>query len=118
MGRATAPILAEEGQMESSVLRPLSLPQHPRSRGTCLPTGSKGRDLQANGFAQGQVSSPEEDNGGQEDSRTEEVGAAVVAGCNGPPVLLSGKERLDCVTLAIQPLAVMHWFLAAATGGM
>ena len=40
----------------------------------------------------------------------------VVAGCNGPPVLLSGKERLDCVTLAIQPLAVMDWFLAAATG--
>ena len=44
------------------------------------------------------------------------VGAAVVAGCNGPPVLLSGKEILDFVTLAIQPLAVMHWFLAAATG--
>ena len=47
---------------------------------------------------------------------TEDVGAAVVAGCNGPPVLLSGKEILDFVTLAIQPLAVMHWFLAAATG--
>ena len=46
----------------------------------------------------------------------EEVGAAVVAGCKAPPVLLSGKERLDCVTLAIQPLAVMDWFLAAATG--
>ena len=46
----------------------------------------------------------------------EEVGAAVVAGCNGPPVLLSGKERLDFVTLAVQPLAVMDWFLAAATG--
>ena len=36
----------------------------------------------------------------------EEVGAAVVAGCNGPPVLQLGKERLDFVTLAIQPLAV------------
>ena len=46
----------------------------------------------------------------------EEVGAAVVAGCNGPPVLLSGKERLDFVTPAVQPLAVMDWFLAAATG--
>ncbi len=32
------------------------------------------------------------------------------------PVLQSGKERLDFVTLAIQPLAVMDWFLAAATG--
>ena len=42
--------------------------------------------------------------------------AAIIAGCNGPPVLLSGKKRLDCVMLAIQPLAVMHWFLAAATG--
>ncbi len=51
------------------------------------------------------------------DSRsTEDVGAAVVAGCNAPPVLLSGKERLDFVTLAIQPLAVVDWFLAAATG--
>lgn len=40
---------------------------------------------------------------------------AVVAGCNGPPVLLSGKEILDFATLAIQPLAVMDWFLAAAT---
>ncbi len=46
----------------------------------------------------------------------EDVGAAVVAGCKTPPVLLSGKERLDFVTLVIQPLAVMHWFLAAATG--
>ena len=41
---------------------------------------------------------------------------AVVAGCNGPPVLLSGKEILDFATLAIQSLAVMDWFLAAATG--
>ena len=57
-----------------------------------------------------------EDGGGQEDGRTEDVGAAVVAGCNGPPVLLSGKEILDFVTLALQPLAVMDWFLAAATG--
>ena len=40
----------------------------------------------------------------------------VVAGCNGPPVLLSGKERLDCVRPAIRPLVVMNWFLAAATG--
>ena len=32
------------------------------------------------------------------------------------PVLQSGKERLDCVTLASQPLAVMDWFLVAATG--
>ena len=46
----------------------------------------------------------------------EDVGAAVVAGCNTPPVLLSGKEILDFVTPAIQPLAVMDWFLAAATG--
>ena len=46
----------------------------------------------------------------------EDVGAAAVAGCNGPPVLQSGKEILDFVILAIQPLAVMHWFLAAATG--
>ena len=44
------------------------------------------------------------------------MGAAVVAGCNGPPVLPSGKERLDFVAPALQPLAVMHWFLAAATG--
>ncbi len=65
---------------------------------------------------QGQDPSSEEANGGQEDGKTEEVGAAVVAGCNGPPVLLSGKEILDFVTLAIQPLAVMDWFLAAATG--
>ena len=40
---------------------------------------------------------------------------AVVAGCNGPPVLLSGKDILGFATLAIQPLAVMDWFLAAAT---
>ncbi len=46
----------------------------------------------------------------------EGVGAAVVAGCNGPPVLLSGKEILDFMTLTIQYLAVMGWFLAAATG--
>ncbi len=46
----------------------------------------------------------------------EDRGAAIIAGCNGPPVLLLGKERLDFVTLAIQPLAKMHWFLAAATG--
>ncbi len=65
---------------------------------------------------QGQDSSPEEDDGGQEDGGTEEVGAAVVAGCNGPPVLLSGKEILDFVTLAIQPLAVMDWFLATVMG--
>ncbi len=65
---------------------------------------------------QGQASSPEEDDGGQEDGGGEDVGATVVAGCNGPPVLLSGKERLDCVTPAIQPLVVMDWLLAAATG--
>ncbi len=29
--------------------------------------------------------------------------------------LLLGKKILDFVTLAIRPLAVMHWFLAAAT---
>ena len=40
----------------------------------------------------------------------------VVAGCKRPPVLLSGKERLDFVTPAIQPLVVMDWLLAAATG--
>ncbi len=45
-----------------------------------------------------------------------DVGAAVIAGCNGPPVLLLGKERLDFVTPTLQPLAVMDWFLAAATG--
>ncbi len=28
----------------------------------------------------------------------------------------SGTESLDFVALAIQPLAVMHWFLAAAAG--
>ena len=64
----------------------------------------------------GSDSSPEEGGGGQEDGRTEDVGAAIVAGCKGPPVLLPGKKILDFVTLAIQPLAVMHWFLAAATG--
>ena len=48
-------------------------------------------------LGQGQDSSPEEGSGGQKDGRTEDVGAAVVAGCNGPPVL-------TC------------WFLAAATG--
>ena len=46
----------------------------------------------------------------------EDVGAGVVVGCNGPPVLQSGKKILDFMTLAIQPLAVMDWFLAAATG--
>ncbi len=61
-------------------------------------------------------SAPEEDGGGQEDGRTEEVGAAVVAGCNGPPALLSGKEILDFMTLALYSLTVMDWFLAAATG--
>ncbi len=40
----------------------------------------------------------------------------VVAGCKTSPVLQSGKERLDFVTPVIQPLAVMDWFLAAATG--
>ena len=44
------------------------------------------------------------------------MGTAVVAGYNRPPVLLSEKERLNFVTLALQPLAVMDWFLAAATG--
>ena len=67
-------------------------------------------------FVQGQDSSPEEDSGGQEDGRTEDVGAAVVAGCKTPPVFQSGKERLDFVTPAIQPLVVMDWLLAAATG--
>ena len=57
-----------------------------------------------------------EDSGDQEDGRMEDVGAAILAGCNGPPVLLSGKKILDFMTLAIQPLAVMGWFLAAATG--
>ena len=62
-------------------------------------------------------SSPEEDGGGhQEDGRAEEVGAAVVAGCKTPPVFQSGKERLDFVTPAIQPLVVMDWLLTAATG--
>ena len=46
----------------------------------------------------------------------EDVGAAVVAGCNTPPVLQPGKAILDFVTPAIQSLAVMDWFLAAATG--
>ena len=48
--------------------------------------------------------------------RTEDVGTVIVAGCKTPTVLHQGKERLDFVTLAIQPLAVMDWFLAAATG--
>ncbi len=46
----------------------------------------------------------------------EDVGAAVVAGFKTPPTLQSGKERLDFVAPAIQPLVVMDWFLAAATG--
>ncbi len=44
------------------------------------------------------------------------MGGAAVAGCNAPPALLPGEERLDFVTLAIQPLAVVDWFLAAVTG--
>ena len=44
------------------------------------------------------------------------MGATVVAGCSGPPVLLSGEEILDCVAHSIQPLVVMDWFLGAATG--
>ncbi len=44
------------------------------------------------------------------------MSATVVAGCNGPPVLLSGKKILDCVAHSIRPLVVMDWFLAAATG--
>ncbi len=40
----------------------------------------------------------------------------VVAGYKTPPVLLSEKESVDFVTLAIQSLAVVDWFLAAATG--
>ncbi len=63
-----------------------------------------------------QDSSAEENNGGQEDGRTEDVGAAAVAGCNAPPVLQSGKKILDFMTPAIEPLAVMDWFLATATG--
>ena len=53
---------------------------------------------------------------GQVDGRAEDASAAVVAGCNGPPVLQSGKKILDSMTLAIHSLAVMDWFLAAATG--
>ena len=41
------------------------------------------------------------------------MGAAVVAGCNGMSVLQPGKEILDFVTLAIQSLVAMDWFLAA-----
>ena len=46
----------------------------------------------ATGTALGQDSSPEEDSGGQEDGRTEDVGVAVVAGCNAPPVFPVGKK--------------------------
>ncbi len=46
----------------------------------------------------------------------EDLGAAIIAGCKTPPVLLSGKKILDFMALAIQPLAVMDWFLGAATG--
>ena len=45
---------------------------------------------------------------GGKDGRTEDVGAAVVAGCNAPPVFQSGKKILDFTTLAIKFLAVMH----------
>ena len=64
----------------------------------------------------GQASSPEEDNGSQEDGKTEDVGPAILAVCKTPPVLQQGKEILNFVTLAIHSLAVMDWFLAAATG--
>ncbi len=63
-----------------------------------------------------QDSPPEEDGGGQEDGRTEDVGAAVVAVCKTPPVFQSGKEGLDFVAPAIQPLVIMDWLRAAATG--
>ncbi len=53
---------------------------------------------------------------GQEGGRAEDVGADVVAGCKTPPVLQSGKEHLDFATPGIQPLVVMDWLLAAATG--
>ena len=43
-------------------------------------------------------------------------GTASRTGCKTPPVLSSGKEILDFVAPAIQPLVVMDWFLAAATG--
>ena len=46
----------------------------------------------------------------------EDMGTGTIAGCNAPPVLLSGKKILDFVTPATQPLAVMDWFPAAATG--
>ena len=64
----------------------------------------------------GQDSLPEEDGGGQEDGKAEEVGAAVVAVCKTPPVFQPGKEGLDFVTPAIQPLVIMDWLCAAATG--
>ncbi len=63
---------------------------------------------------QGQASSPEA-KGGQENGGTEDVGAGVVGGYTGPPVLQPGKERLDFVARSIQPLVVMNWLLAAAT---
>ncbi len=53
---------------------------------------------------------------GQEGGRAEDGGADVVAVCKTPPVLQSGKERLDFATPAIQPLVAMDWLLAAATG--
>ncbi len=68
------------------------------------------------GLPQAQDSSPEKDNGGQKNGRTEDGGAAVVAGCKTPPALQSGKERLDFVAPALQPLVVIEWFLRAATG--
>ena len=67
-------------------------------------------------FSWGQDSPPEDDGGGQEDGRAADVGAVVVAGCKTPPVLQAGKERLDFVTPAIQPLVVMDWLLAAVAG--
>ena len=52
--------------------------------------------------SQGQDSSPEEDKSGQEDGRAEDLGAVIVADCNGPPVLQLGKDVLDFVTHLVQ----------------
>lgn len=64
--------------------------------------------------SQGQDSSPEEDKSGQEDRRAEELGAVIIADCNGPPVLQLGKDVLDFVTHLVQPLVVMDRLLAVA----
>ena len=56
--------------------------------------------------SQGQDSSPEDDDCGQEDSREEDVSTAVIPGGNGLPVLEPGQQVLHLMVLPVQPLAV------------